>query len=92
MTFHVGQTIRIDVQFRKAGVLVDPGAVVARVLRPRDGGEVTPAPVVVRDSVGNYHTTFVADVDGVWRWRIDSTDPAQGVAEGQLTVPYSPFE
>lgn len=90
--FYVGQTVRIDMQFRKSGVLIDPDDVTVRVLRPDDAGEVAPPPSVVRDSSGNYHAAFVVDAPGVWRWRVDGLGTAFGIAEGQISVPYSPFE
>lgn len=98
MTFFVGQSARIAAEFRNsAGERVQPGAVSVRVLRP-DGSELDPAPVPVQDRdaddtliVGQFYAVFVVDVDGVWRWRVDGTSPAEAAMEGQFTVPFSHF-
>lgn len=74
--FDVGDTVELEGLVKVNDVLTNATTVRCFVTKPRTGAvvEITP---VTHPSTGVYQATVVPDESGVWRYRFDSTGPAQ---------------
>jgi hypothetical protein len=83
----VGSRLSSECNFRIAGVLTDPAAVICTVKSP--AGNVTtytyPA-AIFRDTAGVYRAEFVADEAGTWWVRFEGSGVVEAVNETAVSV------
>lgn len=87
-TYKPGSLIRLTVTFTDLTTQLpaDPGTVVVTIYDP-SGATITPAPTVVKDSVGNYHADLTnTAAPGVYRFKWVGTAPVVAVQEGSTWV------
>jgi hypothetical protein len=92
--YDVGDVATVDASWKVNDALTDPATVTLRVLKP-SGATATYVygtdPEVQKSAVGSYYGQVTVDEPGVWSYRFEGTDPAPGVAAGELQVDPSPF-
>jgi len=85
----IGSASVITVNITKAGVLVDPSALIFEYEQPDGVIVINTYGVginIVKKSTGIYTITVVLSQAGTWRYRWQSTAPNHGAAEGTLVV------
>lgn len=83
----VGARVAVECNFRLAGVLTDPQAVVCIVRSPSANTTSYSYPVdMSRDAAGVYRCEFVADEAGPWWARFEGSGIVEAVNETSVTV------
>lgn len=84
--FAVGQVVRLTWFFKVAGVLTDATTVTLLIRHSRqvEGTtyDMTTAPNIAHDSLGQYHFDFKVTESGPYYWNVQTTGPVETADEG----------
>lgn len=95
-SYVLGNAIAFAGIFTHNGAATDPSGVVFKLINPRGVQSAytystDPGSVVKRAGVGNYTVARAPDLAGLWRYRFEGSGAVVAIAEGEFTVPASPF-